>query len=111
MEVLGVVANIYRIPKSRHEKPIDRAKKKALRNLIIPVGEETRPKIAEVEAVRYIVEAILPSGEVITKDVSVKKDETLEVELVPECFRPGNGSTGSVLLGMCNALMLNTGKI
>lgn len=66
----GAVANIHGVP----DRP--GSKRKSVRDLVIPVGYSYRSvsfQEVELDPGRYIVEAILPSGQVIVDEVSVEE--------------------------------------
>jgi hypothetical protein len=78
----GVIANIYDIS----DRP---GKKKTLRDLVIPAGPSREPhrRFEEInlDPGQYVVEAILPSGEAISEEISIKESvEPQELELHAE---------------------------
>lgn len=61
MPAIGVVANIYDITE-------DRAERKSHRDILLPIGDS---KEITVEPGKYMVEAILPSGQMISEEVTI----------------------------------------
>lgn len=67
-EVLTVVTNIYDVTH-------DIGERKSKRNIEIPVGDsgESVYQDVELEPGRYVIEAVLPSGQVINDEVSIQE--------------------------------------
>jgi hypothetical protein len=71
----GVVANIYDIS----DRP---GKRKNIRGLVIPAGSRGFSEDIELDSGKYIFEAILPSGEIVSEEVFVEdSSEPLELLL------------------------------
>lgn len=64
----GVVANIYDVS----DRP---GKRNNLRDLVIPAGSRGFSEDIELDPGKYIVEAILPSGEVVSEEVTVEDSQ------------------------------------
>jgi hypothetical protein len=75
----GVVANIYAVPSPGEPASASRDR----RDLLIPSGQE-RPHVVDVEPGRYLVEALLPSGDIVSSEVTVAEKEQLDVTLRAE---------------------------
>jgi len=70
----GVVANVYAVP-SAGERAIPARDR---RDLLIPSGAGD-PHVVNVEPGRYLVEALLASGDIISNEVTVGEAEQLDV--------------------------------
>jgi hypothetical protein len=79
---LGAVADIVPVGTSR-EKPAPAF----LRGLVLPIGDPGgpfEPLTVAVEPGRYLVQATLPSGEVLTEEIDATGPEMVSVNLVSE---------------------------
>jgi len=72
----GVIANIYALDpdKSQNSK----------RNLVIPVGYGARYETVNLEPGNYLVEALLPSGDILSQEAATKEGQFPEVDLQGE---------------------------
>ena len=58
-----------------------------LRGLVLPIvnmGDSSEPLTVSVEPGRYLVKAILPSGEILTQEIDAAGPERVSVDLVSE---------------------------
>ncbi|MEM1324272.1 MAG: hypothetical protein AAGG75_28695 [Bacteroidota bacterium] len=78
-EDAGVKTNIYARPVGPQET---RRRQKSVYNISIPVGTGTDYRSVNLEPGRYIVECILPSGEIITEEVKVEANQPNYLALV-----------------------------
>lgn len=79
---LGAVADIIPVGTSR-KKPAPAY----LRGLVLPIGDpggSFEPLTVSVEPGRYLVQATLPSGEILTQEIDVAGPEKVSVDLVSE---------------------------
>jgi len=73
----GAIANVYPVSTT-----LSSEENKALRNIIIPAGSGPVSRSVDVNPGRYLIEAKLPSGEVLSQEVEVPQaTPSLEVSL------------------------------
>jgi len=72
----GVIANIYALDPKKH--------KNSKRNVVIPVGSGSTFRSVEVEPGHYLVEAIMPSGDIISKEAEAVEGQWAKIELKGE---------------------------
>lgn len=72
----GVVANIYALGPGQHAN--------SKRNVVIPVGYGSNYQRIELEPGHYLVEAIMPSGDIVSQEVEAVEGRWPEVELHAE---------------------------
>lgn len=72
----GVVANIYALDADQH--------KNSKRNVVIPVGYSGDFRRVELEPGRYLIEAIMPSGDIICQEAETAEGKWPEVVLQAE---------------------------
>jgi len=72
----GVIANIYALDPKKH--------KNSKRNVVIPVGSGSTFRSVEVEPGHYLVEAIMPSGDIISKEAEALDGQWAKIELKAE---------------------------
>lgn len=70
----GVLANVYPVSFTQEAK---RGAGRQLRNLILPVGYGSDTLEVDLDPGRYVVEALLPSGRVVSEDLDVAADRWL----------------------------------
>jgi hypothetical protein len=77
---LGAVADIIPVGTSR-EKPAPTY----LRGLVLPIGDPAvEPLTVSVEPGRYMVQATLPSGEILNQEIDAESSERVSVDLFSE---------------------------
>src|ERR687895_181949 len=76
---VGVVANVY--PVGTRERSIPTEHRRRLRNLVVPFELEKAHLHVDVEPGEDLVEALLPSGQIVSKEVKVGQNETCPVVL------------------------------
>ncbi len=64
----GAIANIYPLPEKQGERTTS---PKPIRNLLVPAGPGSGYKEITLEPGRYLVEAVLPSGETLQDEVMI----------------------------------------
>jgi hypothetical protein len=67
----SVLANVYPVDETAH----------AHRGVLIPAGDHVRAKRFQVDAGRYVVEAVLPSGKVLTEETTVADGQEVTLAL------------------------------
>jgi hypothetical protein len=73
---MGAVANVYALDEAgKRDSRRDR------RNVVIPAGSSAKPLIIEVEPGQYLVEAVLPAGDVTSVQVRVDEGADVGVDL------------------------------
>lgn len=72
----GVVANVYALDPERHAN--------SKRNLVIPVGSGNSFQSVELEPGHYLVEAIMPSGDIVSLEAVAVEGQWPKVELSAE---------------------------
>jgi len=89
----GAIANVYPVGTSSSEQ------NKSLRNIVIPAGSGPASRSIDVDPGRYLIEAKLPSGEVLSQEVEVPQaTPSLEVSLRGE-DSPGESLTWQSFTG------------
>src|ERR1700719_4378819 len=75
----GAVANLYGIDGTTRQQS-----KRNVLNVLVPVGSGRQYAEVELMPGRYLVEVLLPSGDILSEEAFVKKAEWTKLELTAE---------------------------
>ncbi len=93
----GAIANIYPLPEKQGERA---ASRKPIRNLLVPAGSGSGYKEVTLDPGRYLVEAVLPSGETLQDEVMIPESgPPIELQLRGESS-PHEWLSGQHFYGM-----------